>query len=164
MESLTACAGHARTYDPVHDKASRDIFQLLGDIFAKRLEVAAAFPTGIPWRQDRLIAWEMTGQWFTLGFALWRRCRLTGIGWRGFLRGRGNLFVFQRQRQLVQGLGPRSEPMLAHPGQLVFELLDQDVAELQLRRQRGHKTLQGGGVVREVPRVKHEDKLWRCRA
>ena len=37
MECLTAGAGHARTYDPVHHEASGDIFQFLRDIFPKGL-------------------------------------------------------------------------------------------------------------------------------
>jgi hypothetical protein len=37
MERLTTPASLARTYDPVHDEAAWDIFQFLGDIFAKRL-------------------------------------------------------------------------------------------------------------------------------
>ena len=37
MERLTTPAGHARAYDPVHDKAARDIFQFLGDILSQAL-------------------------------------------------------------------------------------------------------------------------------
>ena len=73
------------------------------------------------------MAWQMTGQRFTLGLVFWR-CGMIRIVWRVLLRGCCNLLVFQRQRQLIQDLGPRSKPMLAHPGQLVFELLDQNVA------------------------------------
>ena len=57
------------------------------------------------------MAREMTGQGLTLWLAFWR-CGLICICivWRGLLRGRGNLFVFQCQRQLVQGFraGPEA--------------------------------------------------------
>ncbi len=54
---LAATAGHARPHDTVHHKATRDIFQFLGDIVPKFLEFAAAMPTGVARRQDFFIAW-----------------------------------------------------------------------------------------------------------
>ena len=135
MEPLTADAGHARTNNPVHYEAAGDVFQLFRHILAKQLQLAAALPTGVARRQDFLIAGKMTGQGLTLGLAFWRRGPIRiGIVWQGFLRGCGNLLVFQRQCQLIQSLRAGSEAMLAHPGQLVLELLDQDVAELGLAR------------------------------
>jgi hypothetical protein len=67
----------------------------------------------------------MPGQRFTLWLAF-GRCGLIRlrIVWRGLLRGRRNLFVFQHQGQLIQSLGAGPEAMLAHPEQLVLELLD----------------------------------------
>ncbi len=54
---LAATAGHARTHDTVHDKATRDKFQFLGNIVPKFFEFAAAMPTGVARRQDFFIAW-----------------------------------------------------------------------------------------------------------
>ncbi len=54
---LAATAGHARPHDTVHDKATRDIFQFLGNIVPKFFEFAAAMSTGVARRQDFFIAW-----------------------------------------------------------------------------------------------------------
>ena len=58
-----------------------------------------------------------------------------------------DLFLFQRQRQLIQGLGCAAKPMPPHPHQLVLEILDQDVTELQLTRQSRNHILQSGRII-----------------
>ena len=40
-DRLAAATRHARADDPVHDKATRDVFQFLGDILAECLQNAA---------------------------------------------------------------------------------------------------------------------------
>ena len=56
---LAARTGHARTHDPIHNEATRNIFQFLGDILAKPLELAAAGGAGIARFQNRLIAQQV---------------------------------------------------------------------------------------------------------
>ena len=144
---FTAGAGHARAHDPVHDKTAGNIFELFGHILAKPLEPAATVGAGITRREHRLIALQVIGQRSPLWLAFFVRRRRCILSDRRFSRQR-DLFLFQRQLKLIEGLRPRPEPMAALADQLMLQLLDQKVAELELGRQRRHKTLQDSGVVR----------------
>ena len=103
MECLAASAGHARAHDPVHDETAGDIFQLFGHVLAQLLEPAATRRTGIPRREHGLKALQVIGQRSPLWPAFFSgRCRRGLFG--GFFGGARDLFLFQRQLKLVEGL------------------------------------------------------------
>jgi len=147
MECLAAGAGHARANDAVHDETAGDIFELFGYILAQLLEPAATRRAGISRRDHGLKALQVIGQRAALWPAFFSgRCRRGLFG--GFFGSARDLCLFQRQLKLVKGLLPRPELMAAQAHQLMLQLLDQNVAVLELGRQRRHKTLQNSGVIR----------------
>ena len=76
---LTATAGHTRSGDFVHHKAARDVFQLFGNIFARR-EIATALRAILANRQNLLDTFQMIGQ----RFAPWLFLQLYRFSRRGF--------------------------------------------------------------------------------
>ena len=100
-DPLAARTGHARAHDPIHHKATRNIFQFLGDILTKAFELAAAGGAGIAHFQNRLIARQMIRQW--AAFWLLLLFGIIGRGlWRRRLRRSRNLFLFKREFKLVE--------------------------------------------------------------
>ncbi len=130
-DPLATGAGHARTHDPVHHEAAGDVFELLGHVFAKPLQRAAARRAGPARRNHRLIARQVIRQGPALRLALvvcWRCCISLN---RRFSR-QGDLFLFQRQLKLIPRFRPRAELMAAQASKLMLQLLDEKVAGLQL--------------------------------
>ena len=143
-DRLAARARHARAHDAVHDEAARDVLQFLGDILPERLQCAAALAAGIPRRQHlrvaRQIGRERFALWLGPGF-------LRPVARRGLacLR-RRDLFLFQTQVELVQGLGGRPEPVPTVPCKLMLELLDLQRLGLHQSNQIDRCLAQFGGI------------------
>ena len=70
---------HARADDAVHDEPPWNVFQLLGDILAERLQRSATGAAGRAGGENLIVAAEMFGQGLAAGLAL----LVFGlIGWR----------------------------------------------------------------------------------
>ena len=63
-EGLANRASHARSNNPVHDKATRNIFEFFGDVFANGLQTAATDPAFYARRQNLVMARQMIWQGF----------------------------------------------------------------------------------------------------
>lgn len=121
-ERFTAGAGHAWADDPVHDKATVDRFQFLGNIFADLVQGTAAVIARVPGRQNLILPIQMLGQRCVVMLALGGRWLggdtvvfLTGILF-GMLRVSGGfnlLIILKIKRQLVEAFGLGVEPRLA---------------------------------------------------
>ena len=149
MEGLAAGTDHAGAQDPVHDETAGDILQLFGHVLAQLLEPAAARGAGNSRREHRLMAWQMIRQRAPLWPAFSSgRCRRGSVG--RDLCGSCDLFLFQRQFKLVKRLRARPELLTPQAHQLMLQLLDQNVAVLELGRQRRQKPLQNSRVVRQL--------------
>ena len=156
-EAVAACAGEARTCDPVHDEPSRDVLELLGHILADLPKPATASGAVICLGQKMdHRARHVIGNGSALGLALLlgglRQAQLRRHG------GRGQLARLERQLQLIGRLGRSSKPVRTVPGKLVAQLLDQDRLRLHLRDQALREGAQIIGIVREGGGlVEHEE-------
>ena len=130
-EAVAACAGEARTCDPVHDEPSRDVLELLGHILADLPKPATASGAVICLGQKMdHRARHVIGNGSALGLALLlgglRQAQL-----RGHRRG-GQLACLERQLQLLGRLCGGAEPMRPVPGELMAQLLDEHGLRLHL--------------------------------
>ena len=151
MEAFAAAADQARPDDALHHEAAGDVLQLFGDIVAQPLETSAAVRAALARREDRLFARQMIRQGPAPGLLLRRRRRF------GQHLGRPcDLLVLQPELELVERFRRGAETLPAQTCKLVLELLDQQIAVVQLGvplRQFGprgqHHRLQRGDVVRQ---------------
>ena len=148
---------HQRAIGPSAMVNAGDVFQLLGHVFAKPLQRAAAGGAGLARRKHRLIARQVIRQGPALRLAL-------VVSWRSLLNRRfsrqGDLCLFQRQFKLIEVLGARPELMAAQASKLILQLLDEKVAGLQLRRQRRDQILQNRRIIGQLQGVvEHGDNL-----
>jgi len=159
-EPFTARAGQAGAHDPVHDEASGDILQFVGDVFADPAQAPAAIGTGLgARRQFHLHPRDVVRDRTALRFVLLLDVRqLHPCGHCGG----GDLAGLKRQLQLFGGLGRRAKPVRAVPSQLMAQLLDQDCLRLHLRQKpRGEAAQllgvfrQGQGVIQHVGSLSH---------
>ncbi len=88
----------------------------------------------------------MIGQGLALGLGLGRNRPLDFH----LLCCRRDLLAFQQQFQLIEALGPGAEAMAAQAGQLVLQLLDQEVPRPDFGLVGHHHGLQLGGVIGQV--------------
>ena len=107
------------------------IFQFLGHILAKLAQLAAAGGAFLADTKHRLVARQMARQRTAPGLAFLFRGRRVVLARRSLRRPR-DLFFFQRQFKLIEAFRASAELMPAQPRELVLELLDQEVAGLQL--------------------------------
>ena len=154
-----------------HAKAGRDVFQLLGDILAQWLELAAAGGASQGCRcMDLLVAWQVGRQGLALGrharrssLALRRAGGLTFVGLQVFQPQfqLGNLGVkllrFAAELQALQLGDPQFQMVdLGRPrGQLLAQLGDDEVLLRQGRIALGNHGLESGDIVRKAGKRGH---------
>ena len=158
-EAFAGAADHSRSHDAVDHDPGGYALQFLGDVLADGSERAAAGTAGACGFQDCLAARQSVRQGAALA-PLPRHAFDGGFGFRGRACGAGGLLILQRQLQPVQGFRPRPEAMPARPRQLMTQLLNQDIASLQLGRQGRRYLLQEGGIVGERRvAIEHEQAI-----
>ena len=150
MEPLAAGARQTRADDPVHDEPAGHILELFGDVLADPLEPAAAGGTAVASGKYLVQARQVRRQGPPLRGGFGGSLDQGVAGGRRPIGGAGNLFVFKRQVELVQRLGPRAKAMAPMPRQLMLQLLDQEIAEPKL------------GLMRRDLRFQCRDRLPRC--
>ena len=102
-ESFAARTGQPGTDDPVHDEATRDIFQFVGHILPDPAQAAATVGTGIgAGAEFHFHPGDVVRDRTALGFVLLLDVRQ--LHPRGH-RGGGNLTGLERQLQLFRRLG-----------------------------------------------------------
>ncbi len=127
VERLASAAGQARAHDALHHEAAGDVLQFFGDIFAQPLEAAAAVRAALARRKMHLLARQVVRQGAALRLPLRGGCRL------GRRLGRPrDLLILQPELQLVERLRGGAEALSAQTGELMLELLDQQIAVAQI--------------------------------